>query len=786
MDTAQKLSDLLMAGNRNTDRWGGLDPFLMPGDPEYGKQLDQSSSLCHDCFNLDLENSPGAVLTTINGVQRRQATIEVSFGIYEPHTKNCGYCAMIRCAIKACVPGYTGRPNAFLHLAAITMIRDEPLLLTIEDWASTGERARFGVEVYRDSHVTIPSLSWLGAGSSIKNDKTSKDSWLPFAAECLRECDEEHSACRKPVGKLPTRVLDLSAAHSPDNPDWEADLRLTLTEADCKDRYVALSHCWGPNGIDFKLKASSCEAFQERIVFAELPATHRDAVVATRKLGIRYLWIDSLCIIQDSEADLQRETAVMGDIYSNAYLTIAAVSSSTSKISFLNSQSPAITVVRFRGPRTPGVFRSLLDSMSGFSRQKHVYLYARRTQRSAPPADNSASSSAQAGVSDAVLGPLSKRAWTLQERALASRVVHFTAEGLRFECPSHFKTEDGRMSTPGYLSRWQYLEALQASPSTAPQRARDELQKFWRRMLKDYAQRAISRRADLLPALSGFAAHMQKMHGAEYLAGLWRDRLIEDLCWTVQGVKHLYYEALPVRVEEAGVPSWSWVSVQSPTSYPVIDEQGTFVSHCEVIHGRTNLVGSQWNRFGQVSEGELVLRGPVRKAKLKLYGRGSNTIEFGLGADSKLQADTKLMCYESESGGPTEKYWRRAIEGEESVGGEAEVLCLKLGTWNPNYTTTNLTSVVLGFVMVLGRSSRVEGAFQRLGLLEESYGANKFDDIEGTVGLMRKADDFLARTAMITGINPSETRSASGEAWLNRLKEKPAYPAAQIMEVRIL
>jgi hypothetical protein len=171
---------------------------------------------------------------------------------------------------------------------------------------------------------------------------------------------------------------------------------------------------------------------------------------------------------------------------------------------------------------------------------------------------------------------------------------------------------------------------------------------------------------------------------------------------------------------------------------------------------------------------------------LQLRGQGSNTVKFGLGADSELEADTTLVCSETESSGLQEKYWRRAIEGEEPVNGEAEVLCLKLGTWSPNFSTQNLSTVGLGFVMVLGRSSRVEGAFERLGLLDKRYGAKQFDDVEGTVGLIRRVDEFHASTARITGINLSDTRPASSKDWLNKLKEEPAYPKAQIMEVRIV
>jgi hypothetical protein len=110
---------------------------------------------------------------------------------------------------------------------------------------------------------------------------------------------------------------------------------------------------------------------------------------------------------------------------------------------------------------------------------------------------------------------------------------------------------------------------------------------------------------------------MQEMHGAEYIARLWRNRLIEDLCSVNEdAMKH---RALPVWATEINLPSWSWISVQTATVYPVIDGQGIFVPHCDVIRCTVDLFKSQWNRFGEVTTGELVLRGQVRKARLSYW-----------------------------------------------------------------------------------------------------------------------------------------------------------------------
>ncbi len=96
-----------------------------------------------------------------------------------------------------------------------------------------------------------------------------------------------------------------------------------------KAEYIALSHCWGGK-ISPLLTTETLEPFQNRLSYAALPANFRDAIVITRELGIRYLWIDSLCILQDSKQDWQQESKMMAAIYRDSTLTISAMASSGS------------------------------------------------------------------------------------------------------------------------------------------------------------------------------------------------------------------------------------------------------------------------------------------------------------------------------------------------------------------------------------------------------------------------------------------------------------------------
>jgi hypothetical protein len=138
----------------------------------------------------------------------------------------------------------------------------------------------------------------------------------------LEDCSTEHVGCSfGGQEQLPTRVIDVGLS-SPGRPKPKLWLPHGVAA-----RYAALSHCWGPPSASnpgFKTESHNYDKVQAGIAFESLPALFQDAVVATRNLGIQYLWIDSICIIQDSKEDWEAESAKMGSIYRNAHVTIVA------------------------------------------------------------------------------------------------------------------------------------------------------------------------------------------------------------------------------------------------------------------------------------------------------------------------------------------------------------------------------------------------------------------------------------------------------------------------------
>ena len=153
-----------------------------------------------------------------------------------------------------------------------------------------------------------------------------------LAKAWLDECTNQHPEClseQPGYRTLPTRVLEVS---------FES-IRLLETHDMCGD-YAILSHCWGPRPI-ITTKLQDIAIRCRNIDFSTLSKTFQDAVLVTRSLGLKYLWIDSLCIVQDSKKDWEIESSKMGTYYSYAQICIAATAASEGSIGCFFDRHPA-------------------------------------------------------------------------------------------------------------------------------------------------------------------------------------------------------------------------------------------------------------------------------------------------------------------------------------------------------------------------------------------------------------------------------------------------------------
>ncbi|KAJ5231536.1 uncharacterized protein N7469_006124 [Penicillium citrinum] len=458
----------------------------------------------------------------------------------------------------------------------------------------------------------------------------------------LRLCNRTHGATCAPWrllnAELPTRVLDVGV-----DPNTSS-IRL-VEPGNIRSPYMTLSHRWGNKANIIKTTTLTIEEYMRGINLNSLPKVFADAVVICRRLQIRYLWIDTLCIIQDNEQDWERESARMADIYANSYLTIAASSSPyecfpdfetradeihlpPGEISIgLPSIAAAVPMMDTRG--NPSGHRWL-------SRKRFV---AFKMQGDDDQSDDHSSdeegaaswlyihvgwtpSSTRKDPKPFYIGgfgrrfdplaneQLNSRGWTLQERLLSSRTIHYATDQMYWECEKIFVSEDGSFFDPAIFSlnslierqclpasehgfrQWghaSYIEGFSHQMENPDGRWRGG----WLEHVQRYSERKLTKCHDKLPALSGLAAIISARTGDEYLAGVWRDHVMEDLHWRVYrrdefrtGFQAIYSEGSSFVVAQDRLsfsygekvwdvavpttsrgPSWSWASIDGRISY---------------------------------------------------------------------------------------------------------------------------------------------------------------------------------------------------------------------------
>lgn len=306
-------------------------------------------------------------------------------------------------------------------------------------------------------------------------------------------------------------------------------------------RYTALSHCWGKMQIIRTTKATIGQ-MKQGIPWASLSKTFQDAITLTRQLGVQYIWIDSLCIVQDDRYDWETESASMAAVYQNAYLTIAA--------SLAADGSGGCFSAREITTRFAGFLNDAAES-----RNHSVYV-----RESFSHDEFSTDNAGTATLSNPLLG----RAWTFQERGLSTRILHFGRAELLWECRTTKDCECGKYESmaselhiPHNLS-----ELLERASFVGDVSYYVQLQ--WQSILRSYSAKKLTVSTDKLPAMSAIASQFNTFAIAEkYLAGLWSCHLPSCLLWKVPKASRLTIIGTPDDNNSIAysAPTWSWASV---------------------------------------------------------------------------------------------------------------------------------------------------------------------------------------------------------------------------------
>ncbi len=495
---------------------------------------------------------------------------------------------------------------------------------------------------------------------------------------------------------LPSRVLDVSSSN-------EQDLKLYVSRNE-PGRYVCLSHRWGTANENLVTTRDNLLEHQRGIPWHSMPQVYRDAVTLTRTINVPYLWIDSLCIVQDDDKDWDEQSSKMASIYTNAVLTLAATSSKGpaegcfSRIPFDNI---ARTVI--------------MEDMEGNERQVAVRRRWFHLQRNEP----------SQGF------PLLRRAWVYQERLLSTRMLYCIQQEVVWECMEEIICECKGQDMPS-----------------------DKRLTWWHRLIEDYSALDMTFEKDKLPALSGVASRRHLETGYDYLAGLWKQTLVTDLLWSVKWKSTAHSDgqqgaATTVSVVQAGftahspetykkslateervvhneetvkvvtswvlgdrpavwrAPTWSWASVSAKVSY----DFGELDRVCAtVIEAKTDLAGS--NPMGEVVSGYIVASGLVVPMKMHYTPDGLYPVRLGTYAIAPT-----ILDYDVRKEGPG-----HVADGE-------TVCCLRVAVSRVNLISRD-------FCLILRPADQTGQVYTRIGLVsfyhktDNVFGDRHHDDMK--------------------------------------------------------
>ncbi|KAG4431846.1 hypothetical protein IFR05_012663 [Cadophora sp. M221] len=407
----------------------------------------------------------------------------------------------------------------------------------------------------------------------------TKDRFDPMnvARRWFTNCSMNHNCSSPSRDFFPSRILNVGT---------DSEFIHLQSSNDSPSPYVALSHCWGAGKI-LQTTTKTLRTMTQGIEISSLSHAFSDAVRITRALGLKYLWIDSLCILQDRIEDWVSESSQMHKIYSHSSLTICLASDGNAEFGVNRSLTEK--------PKAEDPNPMCLTCTKGYNEFEHLCDDTPTTML--------------------LDSPWSKRGWTLQERILSPRVLYYSSTRMAWECGGNRSTLDIVSQMRENLKLLSINQTVASrkrcwdSPLTKPSQ---EFSKLWRDIVKEYSKRELSDSQDKLPALAGVASEISSLSGQKYLAGLWNNDLIHSLLWC----RDFATTPLPPP-EKYRAPSWSWAAIDSPVTWSKAildfpDDEEAKILSCTVTPE------SDKSPFGRVSRGgNLKIQGSMQKVLIE-------------------------------------------------------------------------------------------------------------------------------------------------------------------------
>lgn len=429
-------------------------------------------------------------------------------------------------------------------------------------------------------------------------------------------CDDASDSVQSTY--LPTRLIDVRANNS-------TNLRLIVpkNDRDCgeetdpvKRRYLTLSYCWGSkeeSEKQLKTTANSLDKHLSQIDINEMPQTVADAVHACRALGIRYLWVDALCIIQGDGDDWAKESLQMANVYSSSFLTLCDLQGSSCSGGFLRT--------KWSRPTLQVNFRSKLDtSISGIM---HIRMQDPAVLKPKKLIHSLLNASKRQTLSNMEHSPWNTRGWTFQEAMLSSRAIFFGNQIFSYAWGDQHIFADGfRYPEKPFLS----------SGKLTP----GDPMRGWYRSMQDYSRRRLTYETDKFPAISALARLLSEENpGQDYLAGLWKSDLHRGLLWfsaserNVQDILEPCSQGYKLKhvSQEYVAPSWSWARSPDPVDWianiaSTNYDDRVFFPEYTLLNAEV-VAADKSNPYGRVSSACLELDAKLRRVPLRDDGKAN-------------------------------------------------------------------------------------------------------------------------------------------------------------------
>ncbi|ORY16424.1 heterokaryon incompatibility protein-domain-containing protein [Clohesyomyces aquaticus] len=452
---------------------------------------------------------------------------------------------------------------------------------------------------------------------SISN--ASETTWH-LAKSWLAECLAYHKRCRQiQTSEIlpPTRLVKIEA-------------QATKTSTVCvvhpghKVKYLAVSHRWGDTTTTLKLVQDNFSKLSSGINEFELPRLFRDCITVARRLDCQYLWIDSLCIIQDSAEDWAHEASRMGEVYRGSYCTIAAVSASDCHASIFAKRHPLGHLTLSANPESR-------DSVSIFG-------------------------------PDLYSAPLYERAWVMQERLLSPRTIEFTDTGLGWRCGEITICGDRTYASleplqrgpdrmyfselwhgPAALSiQWSGLLSLKCNDLSVPTRARG--MGWLADILSEYSRTQLTFESDRPYAIQGIISTLGQETGITFTAGVCKEFLPFSLLWRLRDCTS--YDSWKLSLSKH--PSWASAFERRPEFYRPSHGNCDILAECKFLPENRPLLHLMGKHLGPLHLQLLPNMREVKaswggKSELALWKRVGPNLSFDLDfGELRLNFDFKI------------------------------------------------------------------------------------------------------------------------------------------------